>query len=59
MPVAWKRLIRFIATDGRELYREPLRPIPGFDLGQYLNSVKHEAKLLQEGDTYDTIGEQE
>lgn len=56
IPVAWKRPIHFIATDGRELYREPLRPTPGFDLGQSLNGVKLEAKLLQGEDIYDKTG---
>lgn len=56
IPVAWKWPIHFIATDGRELYGEPLHPTPGFDLGQSLNSVNLEAKLLQGEDIYDTTG---
>lgn len=56
MPVAWKRLIRFIATSSRELHRELLRPMPGFDLVQSLNAVKLEAKFLQGEAIYDTTG---
>lgn len=56
MLVVWKRLIRFIATDGRMLYGEPLLPSPGFNAGQPLNDVKLEAKVVQGQDMYDTVG---
>lgn len=56
MPAAWKRLIRFIATDGRVFYGEPLLPAPGFDFGQSLNGVKLEAQVVQGQDIYDTTG---
>lgn len=56
MPVAWKRLIRFIANDGRVLYGEPILPRPDFDLGQALHDVKLEAKVIERQDIYDTTG---
>ncbi|KAJ4253439.1 hypothetical protein NW762_010597 [Fusarium torreyae] len=56
MPIPWKRLIRFIASDGRVLYGEPLLPSPNFDLGQDLGDVKLEAKVIQGQDIYDTTG---
>ncbi|KAG7284640.1 hypothetical protein NEMBOFW57_009248 [Staphylotrichum longicolle] len=55
MKVAWERLIRFVATDGRTLYGEPILPSPEFDLGNTTAETKLKAKIIQ-GDIYDTTG---
>ncbi|SPO05423.1 related to fumarylacetoacetate hydralase [Cephalotrichum gorgonifer] len=56
MPVAWDRLIRFVATDGRILRGEPILPIPDFDLGQVVEGTGLKARVIQGDDIYDTIG---
>ena len=55
MKVAWERLIRFVATDGRTLYGEPILSSPGFDLGDTTEGTNLKAKVIQ-GDLYDTTG---
>lgn len=55
MKVAWERLIRFVATDGRTLYGEPILPSPEFDLGTTTEETNLKAKAIQ-GDLYDTTG---
>ncbi|RYP14196.1 hypothetical protein DL765_006557 [Monosporascus sp. GIB2] len=56
MPVAWSRLIRFVATDGRVLRGEPILPHPEFDLGQTTEATGLRAKVIQGDDVYDTTG---
>src|SRR5260370_19855254 len=56
MKVAWERLIRFVATDGRVLYGEPILPSPEFDLGDTEPETQLEAKVVTGGDLYDTTG---
>ncbi|CAN9283187.1 unnamed protein product [Alternaria alternata] len=46
MRVAWSRLIRFIATDGRILRGEPILPTPDFDLGKTTAETKLKAKVI-------------
>lgn len=55
MKLAWERLIRFVATDGRTLYGEPILPSPEFDLGTTTEETNLKAKVIQ-GDLYDTTG---
>jgi hypothetical protein len=55
MKVAWERLIRFEATDGRTLFGEPLLPSPDFDLGDTTEETGLKARVV-EGDIYDTTG---
>lgn len=56
MSVAWERLIRFIAEDGRVLRGEPILPTPDFDLGTTTAETKLQAKVIQGDDMYDTTG---
>ena len=55
MRVAWDRLIRFVATDGRTLYGEPILPSPTFDIGNTTEETGLKARVFQ-GDLYDTTG---
>ncbi|EFX02049.1 fumarylacetoacetate hydrolase family protein [Grosmannia clavigera kw1407] len=56
MKVAWERLIRFVATDGRTLYGEPIMPKADFDLGDTTAETGLTAKVLEGSDIYDTTG---
>lgn len=56
MSLPWKRLIRFIATDGRLLRGEPILPNPTTDLGFITASDKLQARVLEGEDIYDTTG---
>ena len=57
MKTAWNRLIRFVATDGRTLYGEPILPSPDFDLGDTNEQTGLRAKVVAGRDLYDTTGE--
>jgi len=54
--VVWDRLIRFVATDGRVLYGEPILPSPDFDLGTTTADTNLQAKVIEGTDIYDTTG---
>ena len=54
--VVWKRLIRFVATDGRVLRGDPILPHPDFNLGQTTAATKLKAKVITGHDIYDTTG---
>jgi hypothetical protein len=56
MKLAWERLIRFIATDGRVLRGEPILPSPDFDLGYTTEETKLQARVIVGTDIYDTTG---
>ncbi|KAH7169929.1 hypothetical protein EDB81DRAFT_908321 [Dactylonectria macrodidyma] len=56
MSVAWQRLIRFVATDGRVLNGEPILPTLDFDLGDTTEKTGLQAKVIQGDDIYDTTG---
>ncbi|GKU10876.1 fumarylacetoacetate hydrolase family protein [Fusarium langsethiae] len=56
MKVAWKRLIRFVSTDGRLLRGEPILPTPDFDLGNTTEETKLQARVIEGDDIYDTTG---
>lgn len=56
MKVAWQRLIRFVATDGRVLHGEPILPSPDFDLGTTTEDTKLQAKIIKGNDLYDVTG---
>lgn len=56
MKVAWERLIRFIATDGRTLHGEPILPSPDFDLGTTTAETKLQAKVIAGSNIYDESG---
>ncbi|KAF9691705.1 hypothetical protein EKO04_010192 [Ascochyta lentis] len=56
MRVAWTRLIRFVATDGRILRGEPILPSPDFDLGHTTEKTKLQARVIVGDDIYDTTG---
>ncbi|KAH7024138.1 hypothetical protein EDB80DRAFT_699250 [Ilyonectria destructans] len=56
MKVAWERLIRFVATDGRVLYGEPILPTPDFDIGDTTDKTKLQARVIEGDDLYDTTG---
>lgn len=57
MSVAWERLIRFEATDGRTLRGEPILPSPDFDLGTTTEATKLQARVIRGDDIYDTTGQ--
>jgi hypothetical protein len=46
MVPSWDRLIRFIATDGRELRGEPILPSPDFDVGTTTEETGLKAKVI-------------
>ncbi|KAH8671765.1 hypothetical protein BGZ60DRAFT_405866 [Tricladium varicosporioides] len=54
--LAWERLIRFVATDGRILRGEPILPSPDFDIGKTTNETKLKARVISGRDPYDTTG---
>ncbi|KAH6877158.1 hypothetical protein B0T10DRAFT_447987 [Thelonectria olida] len=56
MKVAWDRLMRFVATDGRVLYGEPILVSPDVDLGDTAENTGLQAKVIQGDDLYDTSG---
>lgn len=56
MSLPWKRLIRFIATDGRTLRGEPILPTPTTDLGFITESNNLQARVIEGDDIYDTTG---
>ncbi len=56
MAVAWDRLIRFVATDGRILRGEPILPSPDFDLGNTTAETQLKARVISGNDLYDTSG---
>ncbi|CAG9939070.1 unnamed protein product [Clonostachys rosea f. rosea IK726] len=56
MKVAWSRLIRFVATDGRTLYGEPILTNPDFDIGDTTEKTGLQAKVVKGQDIYDTAG---
>jgi hypothetical protein len=47
MTPSWDRLIRFIATDGRELRGEPILPSPDFDVGTTTAETGLKAKVVE------------
>ena len=57
MKVAWNRLIRFVATDGRILRGEPILPSPDFDIGNVTKASRLQAKVISGKDIYDCSGE--
>ena len=42
----WDRLIRFIATDGRELRGQPILPSPDFDVGSTTEATGLKANVI-------------
>lgn len=50
MSPAWKRLIRFEASDGRILRGEPILPSEDFDVGSATEQTGLKAKIIQVGD---------
>jgi len=56
MKLAWERLIRFIATDGRTLRGEPILHSPDLDLGNVTESTGLKAKVISGDDIYSTTG---
>lgn len=56
MPLPWKRLIRFIATDGRTLRGEPILENPKIDLGFITEADKLQARIIEGDDIFDTTG---
>lgn len=56
MTLPWKRLIRFIATDGRTLRGEPILPSPETDLGFITEADQLQARVIEGSDIYDTTG---
>jgi 2-keto-4-pentenoate hydratase/2-oxohepta-3-ene-1,7-dioic acid hydratase in catechol pathway len=56
MKLAWERLIRFTATDGRTLRGEPILHSPDLDLGNVTESTGLKAKVISGEDIYSTTG---
>ena len=57
MRVAWKRLIRFEATDGRILYGEPILPSEEYDLGLVNVDDNLTAKIIKGQDIFSEAGD--
>ena len=55
--VAWTRLIRFVATDGRTLRGEPILPSEEFDIGNVTEADGLQAKVIIGDDIFDTTGQ--
>ena len=56
MKVAWERVIRFVAKDGRLLRGEPIVPSEDYDLGYASQDDNLKAKIIYGEDLYDTTG---
>lgn len=56
MSVAWERLIRFVAEDGRIVRGEPILPDAAFDLGTTTEGTRLQARIINGDDIYDTTG---
>lgn len=56
MPLPWTRLIRFVSSDGRTLYGEPVLPSEGFDLGNTTEATGLKARVISGSDLYDASG---
>ena len=52
----WKRLIRFVSTDGRVLRGDPILPSLDFDLGTVTESTKLQAHIISGDNIFDTSG---
>jgi hypothetical protein len=57
MRVAWKRLIRFEAADGRILYGEPNLPSDDYDLGHMKGNDKLTAYVIKGQDIFSEAGD--
>lgn len=57
MSLPWKRLIRFLATDGRILRGEPILSSPDTDLGLITEADKLQARVVEGDDILDTTGQ--
>lgn len=55
--VAWTRLIRFIASDGRTLRGEPILPSEDYDIGNATEADGLKAKVIIGEDIFDTTGQ--
>lgn len=51
MKTPWTRLIRFVASDGRTLYGEPILPVsqPDFDIGDTTEQTGLKARVIAVG----------
>ena len=56
MELSWKRTIRFVASDGRTLYGEPIPTASDQDLGNVSESDGLRAKVIVGDDLFDTTG---
>ena len=52
MKVAWERLIRFVAADGRTLRGEPILPSPDYDIGFTTEQDELKAKVIVGSDIF-------
>ncbi|KAI5458342.1 hypothetical protein BGZ63DRAFT_456957 [Mariannaea sp. PMI_226] len=57
MKVAWDRLIRFVATDGRVLRGQPRLPDPDYDLGTFKEDDNLEANVIVGKDIFSLNGD--
>ncbi|KAK3045748.1 hypothetical protein LTR09_012706 [Extremus antarcticus] len=56
MKVAWERLIRFVATDGRILRGQPILPSHDYDLGNHQEKDDLKANVIVGKDIFSTDG---
>ena len=56
MKLAWTRAIRFIASDDRILYGEPVLPDENSDVGKLAEDGQLKAKVIHGEDLFDTSG---
>ena len=56
MKVAWTRAIRFVSSDDKVLYGEPILSKADYDLGKWTGDVELKAKVITGEDLFDTTG---
>lgn len=56
MKPVWSRAIRFVATDGRTLFGEPILDSPDVDIGRVREGSPLKARVITGSDLYDESG---
>lgn len=56
MKLAWERVIRFVSSDDRVLYGEPILRSEDYDLGNLREEDQVQAKVIEGTDLFDTSG---
>lgn len=56
MKLAWARAIRFVSSDGRTLYGDPILPYEDYDLGSLHEGDQIKARVIEGTDLFDESG---